>query len=137
MLLLLRVHRLASHKWQYTFNSRCVAFLTLQIYSDKKTTLIIFLGAYAHVAYREWESDLEVRNSSLNPSNCEDIARQLVLGETGKNFNVIMGGGRSKFLPHYAEDEEGDFGDRLDGVNLIERWLKSKSGKRAKYVWNR
>lgn len=34
-------------------------------------------------------------------------------------------------------DEEGDFGDRLDGVNLINKWMEQKRGKGAKYVYDR
>lgn len=94
-------------------------------------------GVYAHVANREWESDFNVRNSSQDPSRCDDIARQLVYGETGRNLNVILGGGRSKFLPFDTLDEEGDYGERLDGVNLIDEWLEQKRRKRAAYVWNR
>lgn len=94
-------------------------------------------GVYAHVANREWESDFNVRNSSQDPARCDDIARQLVFGETGRNLNVILGGGRSKFLPFDVRDEEGDFGERLDDVNLIDEWLNQKKNKRAAYVWNR
>lgn len=94
-------------------------------------------GAYAHVANREWESDFNVRNYSQDPAQCDDIARQLVFGETGQNFNVVLGGGRAKFLPFDVQDEEGDFGERMDGVNLVDEWLEGKKGKRASYVWNR
>lgn len=92
---------------------------------------------YAHVANREWESDFDVSNSSQSPARCDDIARQLVFGETGRNLNVILGGGRSKFLPYDVRDEEGDYGERQDGVNLVSEWLEKKKRKRAAYVWNR
>lgn len=77
-----------------------------------------------------------MKNSSLDSNTCEDIAHQLVYGETGKKLNVILGGGRAKFLPHFVVDEEGDFGDRLDGVNLINKWMEQKKGK-GRYVYDR
>ncbi|GLH12243.1 Membrane-bound alkaline phosphatase [Gryllus bimaculatus] len=45
-------------------------------------------GAYAHTADRDWESDRDVIKDKLNPSDCPDIAQQLITGETGKNFKV-------------------------------------------------
>lgn len=80
---------------------------------------------------------MEVRNASQNSQTCEDIAHQLILGETGKHLNVILGGGRSKFLPYFSTDEEGDYGDRIDGVNLIDKWIQNNKRKGGRYVWNR
>lgn len=94
-------------------------------------------GVYAHVANREWESDFNVRNYSQDSAQCDDIARQLVFGETGRDLNVVLGGGRAKFLPFDVQDEEGDFGERLDGVNLIDEWLEQRKNRKASYVWNR
>lgn len=94
-------------------------------------------GVYAHVANREWESDFNVRNYSQDPARCDDIARQLVFGETGRDLNVILGGGRAKFLPFDVQDEEGDYGERLDRINLIDEWLEQRKNRKASYVWNR
>ncbi|GJQ80046.1 hypothetical protein Trydic_g19334 [Trypoxylus dichotomus] len=87
-------------------------------------------GVYAHIAHRDWES------VTPNPA-CRDIAFQLVHGETGKNLNVILGGGRRNFLPNSTIDEEGSRGARTDGRNLIQEWLESKVNETAEYVWNR
>ncbi|KAG5886731.1 hypothetical protein JTB14_027153 [Gonioctena quinquepunctata] len=96
-------------------------------------------GIYAHTASRHWESDTKVLKSDEDPQTCEDIAHQLIFGETGKNLQVILGGGRKKFIPREEEDEEGDGGERSDHVNLIEQWKKQKEriGADYAYVWNK
>lgn len=62
----------------------------------------------------------------------------MVYNREGKNFKVILGGGRANFRNQSEEDEEGKNGYRTDGKNLIEAWKneRSKSG-RAQYVWNK
>jgi alkaline phosphatase len=92
-------------------------------------------GVYAHTSLRDWESDSDILNDDEDPTVCADIATQLVSGETGKNLNVVMGGGRAKFIPKETEDEEGHKGDRSDGENLIRTWLAQTQN--AQYVWNR
>ncbi|XP_022901311.1 alkaline phosphatase-like [Onthophagus taurus] len=87
-------------------------------------------GAYAHTANRDWEAYGD------GPAACPDIADQLIHGETGKNFDVILGGGRRAFIPNTLTDEEGSKGKRQDGRNLIEEW-KDINGDNAHYVWNR
>lgn len=96
-------------------------------------------GAYANVANRNWESDSDVTSSGLNSTVCRDIAYQLVYGETGKNLNVALGGGRRAFIPSSMTDEEGSYGVRSDDLDLIDGWLnqKKENGKSAEYVWNR
>ncbi|XP_072398946.1 membrane-bound alkaline phosphatase-like isoform X1 [Diabrotica undecimpunctata] len=96
-------------------------------------------GVYAHTAYRHWESDTDVLGDHENPKECEDIAHQLVFGETGKNLNVILGGGRKKFIPTYERDDEGKRGHRSDHLDLIRLWMEQKEAMKAKYeyVWNR
>lgn len=89
-------------------------------------------GVYAHVANRDWEDDTE----QANPA-CRDIAFQAIHGLTGSNLNVLLGGGRARFLPKNTTDEEGSEGRRSDGRNLIEEWLYAKRAEKAAYVWNR
>lgn len=92
-------------------------------------------GAYAHVANRMWESDADVKKYEKDSKTCQDIAKQLIYGETGKNLDVVLGGGRKKFIPATEKDEEGKPGERLDGVNLIENWkMKNKNGR---YIFNK
>lgn len=96
-------------------------------------------GNYAHTAERDYESDADVLQKNANPDECVDIARQLVQSEPGKSIKVLLGGGRSKFIPHNAIDEEGQQGERHDGEDLIEQWKLDKLKRNAypRYVWNR
>lgn len=95
-------------------------------------------GAYAHTAHRDWESDADIPEAIYrNATHCQDIASQLVLGETGRNLNVIFGGGRSKFLPINMTDADGVTGERTDGVNLIDLWLDAHKSSASDYVRNR
>lgn len=95
-------------------------------------------GAYAHIANRDWENDAAVTNSKCDPTKTIDIARQLIEQDTGKNFKVIMGGGRREFRDNTMTDEEGVNGLRNDGRDLIAEWEteRSKLGN-ASYIWNR
>jgi len=89
-------------------------------------------AAYAHVAHRNHESDVDLPKETAQ-AGCKDIARQLVEEFPGKALNVAFGGGRKYFLPK----ESG--GRRTDGVNLLEKWAKvqSESGvanEKFKYI---
>uniref|UniRef100_A0A1B6M053 alkaline phosphatase n=1 Tax=Graphocephala atropunctata TaxID=36148 RepID=A0A1B6M053_9HEMI len=96
-------------------------------------------GNYAHSADKQWEHDFDVltRCNNLDPTECKDIARQLVEDKPGRNIKVILGGGRYKMLPKSPTSEEGK-GDRRDGRNLVKEWLQDKSSRgTAKYVTTR
>ncbi|XP_065568129.1 alkaline phosphatase-like [Artemia franciscana] len=90
-------------------------------------------GAYAHVANRNWESDRDVLWNGADPTVCDDIAEQLIKNNTGKNFKVILGGGRRAFIPA----SEG--GSRNDEVDLTSLWeeMREAEGVRYTYVRNR
>lgn len=49
-------------------------------------------GAYAHTAQRDWESDEEIINDAdedkANITQCDDIAKQLIYNDPGRNFKV-------------------------------------------------
>lgn len=49
-------------------------------------------GAFAHTAHRDWESDAEMKNyadeNNVTTTNCEDIAKQLITKDPGRNFKV-------------------------------------------------
>ena len=57
-------------------------------------------GTFAHVANRNWEDDAAMISNAADPNACDDIAKQLVQDQTGSNFKVILGGGRSHFQPN-------------------------------------
>lgn len=95
-------------------------------------------GAYAHVAHRDWENDFELKDDGCDPDKHDDIAEQLVHNKEGKNFKVILGGGRAGFRDASMADEENAKNYRADGRDLIKEWQteRSKSGK-ATYVFDR
>lgn len=93
-------------------------------------------GVYSHIADRDWEADTDITDSKADPAICPDIAKQLVYGETGSRLDVIMGGGRTRFLPKEIRDESDKKGKRSDGLNLIQEWLDLQDGK-GQYIWNR
>jgi len=96
-------------------------------------------GAYAHIADRDWENDAQITYSGQDPNVCDDIAKQLVLNDPGRNIKVILGGGRMEFLPNTTQDEDGNQGKRTDGENLIESWISDKKNRNVTfdYVSNR
>lgn len=80
-------------------------------------------STYAHVANREWQGDQDMPLEA-KAAGCKDIARQLVEAPSAVRLDVIMGGGRWRFLP---EDKGGG---RTDGRDLMAEWVAA-SGPRA------
>ncbi len=78
-------------------------------------------AAYAKTPHRNWEADTDMRGASSD--TCKDIARQLIEWPEG-SFDIILGGGREKFLPSDTPDPEyaDKQGERSDGRNLITEW---------------
>lgn len=83
-------------------------------------------GAYAHTAYRDWEGDGDMPVEAIH-GGCKDIARQLIEAPDALRLDVVMGGGRSRFLP---QDKDGK---RADGRDLTTDWLKAE-GQGSAYV---
>lgn len=81
-------------------------------------------STYAHSVNRDWESDKDMGENA--GKGCKDIADQLINWPAGDGFEVVLGGGRLKFLPDDVVDPENDKkkGDRADKRNLIEEWTK-------------
>lgn len=92
-------------------------------------------GIYAHTADRDWESNADIGADNCDEKKIDDIAKQLVYGETGSRLKVIFGGGRENFIDKSTVDENGKPGKRTDGRNLIEEWLKN--GQQRHYVRNK
>jgi alkaline phosphatase len=92
-------------------------------------------GAYAHVPERGWQSDHDMPTPS-KIAGCRDIARQLVEFQLGGGIDVVLGGGRGKFLPSTVADPEGGgaTGERDDRRDLTAEW--AKKAKNGAYVWN-
>jgi len=91
-------------------------------------------GTFAHTSHRAYESDADVIMAENDPKICQDIASQLINNDPGNKFKVILGGGRSKFLPNFTKDDDGNFGQRLDAQNLIKTWQRTKKNGAATYV---
>ena len=90
---------------------------------------------YSHVPERDWEDDSSMPATAIT-AGCRDIARQLVEFDKGDGIDVILGGGRSNFVPANEADPEYPklSGRRKDGRNLIGEWLQA--GKGRQYAWN-
>ena len=80
-------------------------------------------AAYAHAPERNWENDTEL-SPAARELGFPDIARQLVEWAPGDGLDVVLGGGRSHFLPATATDPEypDRKGKRGDGRNLVDEW---------------
>lgn len=94
---------------------------------------------YAKSPDRQWEDDADMAASAqaARDAGFPDIARQLVEYPIGDGIEVVLGGGRTSFLPGAMSDPEhaGIKGRRLDGRDLIGEWTERAPG--GKYVWNR
>ncbi|GBO36812.1 Alkaline phosphatase, tissue-nonspecific isozyme, partial [Araneus ventricosus] len=89
---------------------------------------------YGHSPHRDWESDSKMPK---NASRCKDLARQLVEDLPGRDLRVILGGGRRQFKPvTHMDSVANKTGARMDGLDLIDYWLKEKKNRnaRAKYI---
>ncbi|XP_067850734.1 alkaline phosphatase, tissue-nonspecific isozyme-like [Heptranchias perlo] len=100
-------------------------------------------AAYAHTVNRHWFSDAEMPNVAKE-QGCKDISTQLIYNIP--NIEVIMGGGRKYMTPKSTKDPEyrnaaHAEGIRLDGINLIDKWIETKIDKpvfnHSVYVWNK
>lgn len=89
-------------------------------------------AVYATSSSRYWES-----NESA-PTECADIAYQLIHGEVGSKLKVALGGGRRHFLPN-INSPNIESGWRTDYRNLINEYLliQRLQNISALYVSNR
>jgi len=101
---------------------------------------------YAHTANRDWECEKEMGTAA---SVTKDITWQLLNTDPGRQVKVVLGGGRSSFLPDEQTDDHWDYDDdewecrRLDQTDLIAKFLRKSveipefEGKTGKFVENR
>jgi len=96
-------------------------------------------SSYAHSPDRDWEADSDIPADKRNRPLCTDIAYQLVTNNS--DINVILGGGRAKFLPNTTADMEypNTTGSRSDNQNLIQVWENKmrQLNKKSAFVWNK
>ena len=110
------------------------AGLSTGLVSTARITHATPAAAYAKVPLRDWEADTDMKGASSD--TCKDIARQLIEWPEG-SFDILLGGGRSKFLTKETPDPEydGKTGDRADGRNLTEEWTAKSTDH--KYVFDK
>lgn len=92
-------------------------------------------ATFAHAANRNWENDSQLPPAAKT-AGCTDIARQMVETPYGDGPDVLLGGGRTNFLPAGTPDPEypDKPGRRQDGRNLVDAWLARHPG--GSYAWN-
>jgi alkaline phosphatase len=90
---------------------------------------------YAHAPHRTWENDT-LLSDAARKVGFPDIARQLVEFSHGDGIEVVLGGGRSNFLPANGRDPEEPerTGIRWDERDLTEEWRARFP--RSAFVWN-
>lgn len=88
---------------------------------------------YAHIGNRDWEADSNLPAGAT----VKDIARQLLEFPYGDGIDVVLGGGRSYFMPNTQKDPEypTQVGRRNDGRDLTAEWTTKYP--QSSYVWNR
>ena len=120
------------------------------IVSTARITHATPAALYAHTAMRDWEADSNLPATDINTGAAcrgadgavKDIARQMieVSPRVRKSLKVVLGGGRTYFMPNSVNDPEypKDKGRRLDGRDLTQEWVTSRSvfGPAA-YAWNK
>jgi len=115
--------------------------LSTGIISTTRLTHATPAATYAHIANRDWESNVQLPADT----DVKDIAAQMVdnfakgkidKSGIGNGLEVALGGGRSKFMPNNLQDPEypNKKGERTDGRMLIAEY-QQKFG--AQYVWNK
>ena len=92
-------------------------------------------ATFSHSAKRGWEADDSMPAEAL-ADGCIDIARQMIESPYGTGPDVLMGGGRTNFMPADQTDPEypDQSGRRADGRDLIATWKQRHPG--GSYVWN-
>ncbi len=111
------------------------AGLSTGVVTNTRVTHATPAACFAHSPDRDWESDQD-QPESARTARYPDIARQLIEFSFGDGLEVVLGGGRSAFLPKTMADPEDSnaTGRRLDQRDLTAEWLKLPN---SAYVWNR
>ncbi|MDJ0790079.1 MAG: alkaline phosphatase, partial [Myxococcota bacterium] len=109
--------------------------LATGVVSTTRLTHATPAACYAHAASRDWEVDGKLSDAARD-AGFPDIARQMIEFDHGDGMEVMLGGGRSFFLPEQLDDPEepGRKGGRTDGRNLVEVWQQTNPD--GSYVWS-
>lgn len=105
------------------------------VVSTARATHATPAATFSHSANRNWESDSAMPEEA-KAAGCVDIARQMIESPFGNGPDVLMGGGRTNFMPADQTDPEypDQSGRRKDGRDLIATWQQRHPG--GNYVWN-
>ncbi|EDV90643.1 GH14069 [Drosophila grimshawi] len=97
--------------------------------TNQRITGATAAALYANVAQTSWECDGLVPVDAIE-SGCEDVAQQLISGETGQNLNVLIGGGRQLLSANVSTFPYDPLDELLcrarSGRNLLRDWLQHK-----------
>ena len=106
------------------------------IVSTARLTHATPAATWTHSPNRNWEHDGNLPAQAV-ADGCVDIARQMIATPYGRGPQVLLGGGRAKFMPVTQADPEhaGKTGQRRDGRDLVAEWKAAHPG--GVYVWNR
>lgn len=108
--------------------------LSTGVVSTARITHATPAANYAHAPERNWES------SVATGSDAKDIASQLIdnfgKGKLGDGVDVVLGGGRTYFLPNTVNDPEYSSvkGRRADGRDLTKEYVSKFGGQ---FIWNK
>lgn len=109
--------------------------LATGVVSTARVTHATPAATYAHTSMRDWEADSDLPTGT----RITDIASQLIdhfgRGGIGNGIEVVLGGGRGKFLPREMPDPEypAKAGERRDGRNLAQEFAHKFDGV---FVWS-
>ena len=111
------------------------AGMSTGVISTARITHATPAATYAHTANRNWESDANLSSEAI-ANGCRDIARQLIEFPFGDGIEVVLGGGRSNFIPETSMDPEDTSrsGSRKDGRDLTSEWAQRRAN--SAFVWN-
>ncbi|XP_013100034.2 alkaline phosphatase 4 [Stomoxys calcitrans] len=106
--------------------------------TTKRVTSAPLSALYAHTSDTKWECDASMPKEKLLNNECQDVATQLMTGQTGQQLNVIMGGGAQTLVSRPPNDTDVDASacDSKDKRNLLQDWksLKIETGANFKML---
>ncbi len=109
------------------------------VVSTARVTHATPAACYAHSPNRDWEANANLPAAAVTGGG-KDIAVQLIdnfgTGGIGDGLEVVLGGGRTYFLPSTVFDPEYTTtkGRRTDGRNLTTEFTTKFGGE---YIWNK
>lgn len=130
------VAAVAGHRLETLFERAEARGMATGVVTTAELTHATPAAAYAHSPERGWYDDTRLSRAA-RAAGFPDIARQLVDFGPGDGLDVVLGGGRSHFLPASTADPHvaGARGARRDGRDLTAEWRAR--APRSIAVWSR